>query len=251
MGYMTLDTPLEKSVCPLGLYGLVVRFGLKASEQMTVAVRAFIAELEAKPIEGVTQVSGALASVLVEFDDIGQRETIRALLEGRLHSRDWLQSPKPTPLRRWTIPVAFGGSHGPHLAQSAAEAGMSEIEAIESLCGSEVEVLCFGFAPGQAYAGFLPDAWDLPRLPELAHGVPSGALILAIKQLIIFTNTNSTGWRHIGQTGFLAFDQRRTDPYLLRAGDALAFEQVSSTEMDAILEDNSDGRGQARLEVLR
>ena len=81
--------------------------------------------------------------------------------------------------------------------------------------------------------------------------VPAGALILAIRQVIIFTNENPTGWHHIGQSGFLPFTLDRAEPILLRAGDVLRFEAVASSEMTTILADNVDGLGRAKLEVLR
>lgn len=243
------DTPV---ILPLGLTALIVRFGLKARPELTVAVRAFVADLERDPIEGVTQVAGSLTTVMV--DSLGGsavREKIKAEVQARLSSRDWSAVPRPDPLRRWTIPIAFGHDFGPDLTKAATAAGLTEDRAIADLCAQDLEVLTLGFAPGQAYLGFLNENWNIPRMSEINPSVPAGALILAIRQVIIFTNENPTGWHHIGQSGFLPFALERAEPILLRAGDELRFEPVAADVMTSILADNPDGLGRAKLEVLR
>jgi KipI family sensor histidine kinase inhibitor len=239
-------------ILPLGMTAVIVRFGLKARPELTVAVRAFVAELEANPIKGVTQVAGSLATVMVEFSGGSEtRARVTDALKARLASKNWLSVPRPDPLRRWTVPIAFGGAYGHDLTKAAQAAGMSPDVAISDICRQEVEVLTLGFAPGQAYLGFLEEQWNIPRMAAINPSVPAGALILAIRQVIIFTNENPTGWHHIGQSGFLPFALDRADPILLRAGDVLRFEPVAATDMEGILADNPDGLGQAKLEVLR
>ena len=249
---MTSPATTVPEILPLGLNALIVRFGLKAGPALTNAVQAFVADLKAEQITGVTQVAGSLTTVMVEFDaSMARRADIVRKLEVRVQAKDWLAVARPDPLRRWTIPVSFGGDDGPNLPELAATAGLSVEDAIKDLCAQEVEVLTIGFTPGQAYLGFLGDRWNIPRRDTVNPSVPAGALILAIRQVIIFTNENPTGWHHIGQTGFLPFALDRSEPILLRAGDVLAFEPVAASEMQSILADNPDGTGRAKLEVLR
>lgn len=238
-------------VLPHGLNSLIVRFGLKARPDLTAAVRAFEAELTGDPIAGVTQIAGSLATVLVEFDpNVGVRSVIASELADRLALRDWTKVTPAPPLRRWTIPVAFGGEAGPQFAETARLSGQSEEAAVAEICAQDLDVLCFGFAPGQAYLGFLPETWNIPRLPELSPNVPSGALILAIRQLILFAKDNPTGWRHIGQSGFRPFELLRDPSILLKPRDVLRFTPISALELEMIEKDNADGLGHARLEVL-
>ncbi|MEJ5219268.1 carboxyltransferase domain-containing protein [Cognatishimia sp. D5M38] len=249
---MSTSTPEQPVILPLGLTSLIVRFGLTARPELTVAVRAFVADLTSDPIAGVAQVAGSLTTVMVEVDgDSAVRAGVTKALQERLDARDWSKVTRPDPLRRWTIPIAFGDAYGPDLTKAAGATGLSDTDAVAELCAQEVEVLTLGFAPGQAYLGFLPERWDIPRMSAINPSVPAGALILAIRQVIIFTNENPTGWHHIGQSGFLPFALDRTEPILLRAGDVLRFEAVASSEMASILADNADGLGRAKLEVLR
>lgn len=245
---MSAETP---EILPLGLHGLVVRFALVASPEIIHAVRAFAAELETRPIEGVTEIASSLVTVFVGFSsELVSRETLIQALTERLQLRDWTEVARPTPTRRWHIPVSFGGGFGPQLEEAAAQTGFGVEAAVEDLCAADVEVITIGFAPGQAYMGFLDERWDIPRQAELTPAVPAGALILAIRQLIVFTSENATGWHHIGQSGFLPFDLRRETPLVFRAGDAVRFHPVSESEIHAILSDNPDGLGRARCEVL-
>ncbi|QTN35157.1 5-oxoprolinase subunit B family protein [Cognatishimia activa] len=249
---MSTSTPEQPVILPLGLTSLIVRFGLTARPELTVAVRAFVADLTSDPIAGVAQVAGSLTTVMVEVDGgSAARARVQEALQKRLDARDWSKAARPDPLRRWTIPIAFGDACGPDLTKAAGAAGLSDTDAVAELCAQEVEVLTLGFAPGQAYLGFLPERWDIPRMSAINPSVPAGALILAIRQVIIFTNENPTGWHHIGQSGFLPFALDRAEPILLRAGDVLRFEAVASSEMASIVADNADGLGRAKLEVLR
>ena len=249
---MSTHVPDSPVILPLGLTAMIVRFGLKAGPDLTAAVKAFVADLERDPIAGATEVAGSLTTVMVSFEGgSSARDTISKALQERLSRRDWTDVASPDPTRRWTIPVAFGDTFGPDLTKATRAAGLSEQDAITDLCSQDMDVLTLGFAPGQAYLGFLKEHWNIPRMEAINPSVPAGALILAIRQLIVFTNENPTGWHHIGQSGFLPFSLERAEPILLRAGDTLRFTTVPPAEMTSILADNPDGLGQAKLEVLR
>ena len=121
------------------------------------------------------------------------------------------------------MPVVFGGDSGPQLAEAAELAAQSEGDAIATLCASPVRVQTIGFAPGQPYLGQLPENWNIPRQTGLTPLVPQGALVVAIRQLIVFSVGTPTGWRHIGQTGLRLFQPDAADPFLLRPGDEVLF----------------------------
>ena len=107
-------------------------------------------------------------------------------------------------------------------------AGLSEAEAVESLSGAETNVLTIGFAPGQPYLGTLPEPWDIPRQTGLTPQVPVGALVVAIRQFVLFSVGAPTGWRHVGCTAVRLRDFDAPDPFLLRPGDAVRFPSVSA-----------------------
>ncbi|MGA1181499.1 MAG: carboxyltransferase domain-containing protein, partial [Marivivens sp.] len=112
-------------------------------------------------------------------------------------------------------------------------------------------VLAIGFAPGQPYIGLLPDNWNLPRLSQLTPKVPAGALVVAVRQLVLFCNDSTTGWRQIGQTGFRPFWPHSSTPFRLEVGDAIRIEHVSQMDLAALAPERTEGLGGARLEKTR
>jgi KipI family sensor histidine kinase inhibitor len=238
-------------IAPLGADGLLVRFATTLDDAANRAVLEFAAALETDTPTGVAEISTALASVFVRFD---RSETTRVALmqslQSRLDAQDWLSLPEPAPNRRWQIPAAFGGAHGPQLAAVAGLLEMSEDEVVADLVAHPVRVLAIGFAPGQPYMGMLPDRWDIPRQQEITASVPAGALVAAVRQLIIFTAKAPTGWRQVGQTAFRPYRPDADQPFPLLPGDVLQFDPVSAEEFDRIRQSDTDGSGGARLEVL-
>jgi KipI family sensor histidine kinase inhibitor len=147
------------------------------------------------------------------------------------------------------VPCAFGGEAGPQLAEVAQLVGSTEAEAVKLLTGTTVRVLTLGFAPGQPYLGTLPPAWDIPRQQGLTASVPGGALVVAVRQLVLFTAATPTGWRHVGQTAFSCFRPDSDAPFALRAGDEMRFRAVGADEIAALRAQGPDGG--ATCEAIR
>ena len=121
--------------------------------------------------------------------------------------------PRRAPPRRlWSIPCSYGGDDGPQLAEAASLAGLSEAEAIAALSAARVRVLALGFAPGMPYLGILPAEWDLPRQTGLTPKVPEGALVVAVRQFVLFGTEAPTGWRQVGRTLFGCFEPGARPP---------------------------------------
>lgn len=228
-----MDMTTFPRIDSVGLDGLLVRFADALSEPANRAALAFRAALERDTPAGVEECATALVSAFVRFDPLGVApDVLRTDLSRRLASRDWYAEPLPEGRRLVTIPTVYGGALAPQLAEAATLAGMTEAEAEASLSQAEVRVTTIGFAPGQPYLGTLPEAWDIPRQAALTPQVPVGALVVAIRQLVLFSVTTPTGWRHVGQTAARLFRPDTDTPFLLRAGDAVRFPAVTRVEME-------------------
>ncbi len=238
-------------ILPFGPNGLLIRFALQASPEANSAVRSFLDALHDVNIPGIVQKAGSLVSVYVEYVSTETtRDAVYSAVSELLATQDWLASEKPAPTRLWHIPVAFGGEMGPQLDETAELTGQSAEQAIKDLCEADVEVMTIGFSPGQPYVGLLPEHWNMPRQSEINPRVPAGALVAAVRQLVLFNEVSATGWRHIGQTAFRPFFNDRQTPILLKSGDAIKFHAVSASEMTTLLGNNPEGLGGARCEVL-
>ncbi|WP_179380514.1 5-oxoprolinase subunit B family protein [Jannaschia marina] len=230
---------------PLGEAAVLVRFTPRLDDAANRACVAFRAALEADRPEGVVETASSLGSVLVRHD--GRDPT--ALLEPRLGACDWSAVPPP-PRRLWSIPCSYGGDDGPQLAEAAEMAGLSESAAIEALSTARIRVLALGFAPGMPYLGILPEAWDLPRQTGLTPKVPEGALVVAVRQFVLFGTEAPTGWRQIGRTLFGCFEPGRARPIALSPGDEVRFVPVSPEALRRGADADAERHGGATWEAL-
>tara|TARA_R110000868_G_scaffold237132_4_gene491402 strand:+ start:157266 stop:157955 length:690 start_codon:yes stop_codon:yes gene_type:complete len=203
---------------------------------------------QARSLAGVTEVLPALTSTMVRFDipETTDRATARAALQQLVDSRDWLALPDAPARRAWTLPLSFDGDDAPGLAHAAEQAGISETRAVEQILAAKPRVLAIGFAPGQPYMGLLPENWDFPRQGTLSQ-VPAGALVAAIRQLVLFANPSPTGWVQVARTSFRPFTAGASDPTPLRAGDEIRFARASADELAGLADHPLGGATQQDL----
>jgi KipI family sensor histidine kinase inhibitor len=214
-------------IATIGVDGFLVSFADELTERANRAALAFRAAVVRAGLEGVAESATSLVSAYIRFDlGVTDHAHVRARLASLLASCDWYDAPLPHGGRLWRVPVVFGGDHGPQLADAARLAGQSVDDAIATICQAPLRVQTIGFAPGQPYLGQLPENWDIPRQTGLTPHVPQAALVVAIRQLIIFSVGTPTGWRHIGQTGLQLFRPDADDPFVLRPGDEVLFSAV-------------------------
>lgn len=214
---------------------LLVEFGDRLDPAINNAAIAFDARLRAEGIGGVIESAPTIRSVLVRFDPLELApDRLRGRIGELLGERDWLAAPPPEGRCLWTIPACYGGAHGPDLDEVADLMGCSPDEAVARHADARQRVFMLGFAPGVAYLGLLPEAWNLPRLKEIRPEVPSGALLVAVRQTVLFAAAMPTGWRTIGRTPFRSFDPDRDPPVLLSPGDEVRFEPVPAAAFDRL-----------------
>lgn len=235
----------------VGLSGLLVQFGEGMTEPANRAAIAFRAAVEAQHWPQVRETSTSLVSTFISADLAAtQPQELTDTLEELLATQDWSTAPLPAGRTLWEIPTLYGTDAAPQLEEAAQAAGISPEQAVAELSSARVRVLTIGFAPGQPYTGELPPHWNIPRQQALTRSVPAGALVVAIRQLIIFTNASPTGWRHVGQTAFRTFRPQSALPIALTPGDELCFPAVSSTEYARIVQTDTSGDGGAQKQVI-
>lgn len=215
----------------VGVDGLLVSFGDRLSEGANRAALAFRSALDGAGIEGVEESSTSLASAYLRFDVLSrEHDAVEREVARLLDQRDWYAAALPEGRRLWRIPTVYGTELAPQLEEAAAAAGMSAAEAVRSISTARVRVQTIGFAPGQPYLGELAPEWDIPRQTALTDRVPVGALTVAIRQLVLFSVSTPTGWRHVGQTAFRGFRPESETPFVLNPGDEVLFEAVDDLD---------------------
>lgn len=249
---MPQDSPLFPRIAAVGTSGLLVSFADTLTEPANRAALAFSAALQAQPPDGIEEVASTLTSTFIRFDPRHlDHARLGAILRARLTEQDWMRADLPQGRRHFRIPCVFGTDLAPQFGEAAAAAGLSPQEAKASLTRARLRVLTIGFAPGQPYTGQLGPEWDIPRQTALTPRVPAGALVVAIRQLIIFTAPSQTGWRHIGQTAFRCFRPEAAEPFALRPGDEISLRAVTPDTLAQIRSDDTTGQGGAEMDLIR
>ncbi len=234
-------------LAPLGADGFHIRFGDALSETSNRSAQQFASLVEAANPSWLMAISSALTSSYVRFDLAHcDGEEIRGWLESQLKNFD----PKLSAIqarRRLIIPCVFGGDAAPQLEEAAALAGTNAQRAIEEITSTNLRVLAIGFAPGQPYLGELPEHWNIPRQTALTPQVETGAVVVAIRQIVLFSKPSQTGWRQIGRCGFRAFQPESETPFPLKAGDEVRF---ASAPQDALPDLLNAPDGKVKIEAL-
>lgn len=231
-----LDRPAPPRITPLGLDGVLVSFADTLSDPANRAALAFRAEIDAQGWEFLREAATSLTSTYLAFDTAQiSHADLTGRLSALLNQQDWLQASLPADRARWTIPVCFETDCAPHLAEAADLAGVSPDAAIAELTAKPLRALALGYAPGQAYLGTLPAHWGLDRMRDLTPKVPLGAVVTAVRQVIVFATSGPTGWRQIGLSRFEGFrPQSDTDPIALSPGDEVQFTRISRDDLDRL-----------------
>lgn len=225
-----------------GVDRMLVSFGEGLSEPANRAALAFSTAVEREGWTWVEECSTSLVSACLCFDPLGvSHDKVRAHLSGLLETRDWYAASLPDGRRFWRIPTVYDPVLAPQLDEAAAAAGLTRRQAVQALSRTRVRVQTIGFAPGQPYLGELDEEWDIPRQRTLTDRVPEGALTVAIRQLVLFAVSAPTGWRHVGQTAFRPFRPEAEDPFVLRPGDEVLFEQMDREKLSAMRDDPDGG----------
>jgi inhibitor of KinA len=193
--------------------GVLVGFGETISESVHAAVLDLDAALAADPVPGQVDVVPAYVNALVLFDPLvtdhaaviaALRNRVgrgRAVLSGRLHE----------------VAVTYDGRD---LAQVAERTGLTPDAVAEAHMAGEYGVYLYGFAPGYAYLGGVPESIRLPRKEKPVRDIPAGSVIIAGAQCIVTTLTMPTGWWIIGRSEVTIL---RPEGVLFDVGDRVRF----------------------------
>ncbi|HTN50051.1 MAG TPA: 5-oxoprolinase subunit PxpB [Burkholderiaceae bacterium] len=190
--------------------------------------------IRAAPLEGVTDVIAAIATVTVHFEaaDAAQaaarREAISfMLLEALQDAAKPLDESVRAPVE---IPACYEGSLAPDMSDVAAATGLSPEEIVQRHVASDHRVLMIGFTPGFPYIGGLDPRLNVPRRATPRARLPAGSIAIANGQTAIYPSATPGGWHLIGRTPLRLFDPLRQPPSLLQSGDRVVFVPISAAE---------------------
>ncbi len=207
-----------------------VEFGDSIDPKINRKVLQFFERLRSRPVPGIKDLIPSYRSLLVQYDPLNlSAETLVKSLRKELAGIGPAISETG---RTITIPVYYGGSFGPDLAEVAEYHGMTPAEVIALHAAVTYRVYMIGFSPGFPFLGGLDPRLYTPRKKTPREKVPAGSVGIANQQTGIYSLDSPGGWRLIGRTPIKLFDLSREEPLLLGVGDRVLFQPITEKEFD-------------------
>lgn len=129
-----------------------------------------------------------------------------------------------------TIPVLYGGEHGPDLEYVAAYHNLTPEEVIQIHTHQDYLVYMLGFAPGFPFLGGVDKRIATPRRETPRQAITPGSVGIAGEQTGVYPLETPGGWQIIGQTPRKLFLPEQSPPTLLQPGDKIRFTPISLEE---------------------
>jgi len=217
---------------PSGPDAILVECGSQAE------VLALHEALAGDPPAGLVELVPAARTVLVAVDHrVLPLETAASWVRRAAHDgpgRGAAGGPRPHAARPDAVAgapsVGIEASYdGEDLDDTARLLGIGAAELVARHLAAEWRVAFIGFAPGFAY--LVSDDWPyrVPRLDAPRTRVPAGSLALADGYTGAYPRESPGGWRLIGRTEAVLWDERADPPARLVPGARVRFREVGSS----------------------
>ena len=132
------------------------------------------------------------------------------------------------------IPVCYDTSLGLDIETLTKNKNLTIDKIINLHTKNEYLVYMLGFTPGFMYLGGLNEKLHFPRKATPRLKIPAGAVGIAGSQTGIYPIESPGGWQIIGQTPIPIFNTKKTNPFLVKAGDYVKFSPISLEEYHII-----------------
>jgi KipI family sensor histidine kinase inhibitor len=225
------SNPSPPKFLDAGDSAVIVEFGRVVDVALHDRVLALDAAVTAAKIDGVTETVPTYRSLMIYYDARSiERDQIIARVEKLLaQTSSVLIEPKVR-----TIPVCYAPPHAEDLAEVAQHLNLSQDRIIDIFTNTPYRVYMFGFLPGFAYLGRLPEAIGIPRRATPRSPAQTGAVLIAAEQVVITGVTMTTGWYMIGRTPLRVFDLARESPFIFDVGDEVRFEPIDNATFERL-----------------
>ncbi len=231
--------PALPRILACGDSAVSVEFGDSVDPMLNARVLALDAALSANPVPGIVETVPTYRSLLIHFDPL--TTDFEALL-----LRIEVEAAKPAAslprVRRWRVPVVYGGAFGMDLDDLAARHAMTPQALVALHAAAVYRVYMIGFMPGFAYLGGLDSRLATPRRFEPRLETPSQSVSIGGAQTAISSVAGPSGWHMIGRTPARGFMPGRDPVFLYDAGDEIVFEPIDAGEWDTL--DAAAARGE-------
>ncbi len=208
---------------PSGDSAVTVEFSRTIDETANRRVLALDHAVAAAGIEGVTETVPTYRSLLVHYDaGVIDHDTLGAKL---LALSAGSLAPE-SEVRRWRVPVCYGGENGIDLEDVAKALSLTPDEVVARHIASTYRVAMIGFTPGWSYLSGLDPTLQMSRRQNPRLWTPAGIIAIGGIQTGIQCLAGPCGWHLLGRTAMRTFQLHREPTFLLEPGDEVSFYAV-------------------------
>lgn len=218
----TLSPP---RLLPSGDSAITVEFSRNIDDAANQRVLALDRTLASEPVPGVTETVPTYRSLLVHYDPV---QIDFDTLSAKLTALAQRPAPTTTRMRRWRIPVAYGGEHGVDLEDVARTLKTTPGDIVARHVAGDYRVAMIGFTPGWSYLSGLEDFLHMPRRQNPRLLTPAGTISIGGVQTGIQCLAGPSGWHLLGRTAVRTYQLHRDPIFLLEPGDHVKFYAVDA-----------------------
>jgi KipI family sensor histidine kinase inhibitor len=236
-------TPAHPRFLNAGETALVVEFGDAVDPAINDRVLALDAALRADPPPGTREFVPTYRSLMIHYDplQIDRDALIEIVRKAAATSAEWTAE-----TATWILPCCYDPELAEDIDEAAQMLGLRRDDAVALHIAATYRLYMYGFAPGHAYLGGLPNALAISRHPAPRPPHPPGAVLIGGGLCGIATFAMPTGWYVIGRTPERLYASDRSSNFLIQAGDSLRFEPIDVAMFRALEQRVASGEIVAR-----
>jgi KipI family sensor histidine kinase inhibitor len=239
-----MKATVQPRILACGDSAVVIEFSETIDPEINAWVLALDAALLAEKFPGVVETVPTYRSLLVHYDPLVL--DYDAFLQ-RLIALDEAAKPRSANVRRWRVPVVYGGAFGIDLEDVAARHSLTPAQIIDRHAGALYRVYMIGFMPGFTYLGGLDQSIATPRRLDPRPMTPAGTISIGGIQALIAGQEMPSGWHLLGRTPVRAFMADRTPAVLFEPGDEVTFQPTDASQWDTLDQQAAAGEPIAEL----
>lgn len=224
---------------------VTVEFGKTIDQAANRRVLSLDRAVARASLPGVRETVPTYRSLLVHYDPV---QIDYATISGKLLTLAQQPADAGNTIRRWRIPVVYGGAYGVDLDDVARAHSITTDEVIALHAGSKYTVAMIGFTPGFAYLSGLNPSLETPRRENPRTQTPSGTISIGGAQACVQCLAAPSGWHLLGRTPVRTFHPKRNPVFLMEPGDVVMFHAIPAKEFDAL--DRAAERGDVVAESI-
>lgn len=213
----TLSPP---RLLPSGDSAITVEFARNIDDVANQRVLTLDRVLADTPVAGVTETVPTYRSLLVHYDPC---MTDFETLGQQLLALAAVPAPPTANVRRWRVPVAYGGENGIDLENVAKTLNTTPDDIVARHVAGDYRVAMIGFTPGWSYLSGLEKFLHVPRRQNPRLVTPAGTISIGGVQAGIQCLAGPSGWHLLGRTPVRTYQLHREPIFLLEPGDRVSF----------------------------